>query len=115
MDFKEGIKRKKMSLTHQLSICLSVGSFVCVTGAAPKELSDISVCLTLLNEFICLCLLKVLLLESLNEGGNISFSQDFKQLCFCEAQLDAKLLPNAVIFIRLKLIYCCVGTDISSK
>lgn len=102
-----------MSLTHQLSICLSVGSFVCVTGAAPKELSDISVCLTLLNEFICLCLLKVLLLESLNEGGNIS--QDFKQLCFCEAQLDAKLLPNAVIFIRLKLIYCCVGTDISSK
>lgn len=36
-------------------------------------------------------------------------------LCFCEVQLDAKLLPNEVIFIRLKLIYCCVGTDISAK
>lgn len=82
-----------MSLTHQLSICLSVGSFVRLTGTAPKEPSHrltFKCALKVLNELICMCLLETLLLESLNEEGGNMFSQDFALSCFLRPSLTLK-------------------------
>lgn len=86
------IQKKEMSLTHQLSICLSVGSFVCLTGADPRDSvfsqADIQMCPKVLEELICPCLLAILFLESLSEGGDNIFSHEFVPLHLFMAKND---------------------------